>query len=135
MRRLALCSLLAIVAVSEAAPAQAWKPIGRTKRDNIDLFVQTASVKRGGDTVTAMVLSRFAPMWDPGRKDTIRAITTLVTFNCKLDKVAVKETVYYVDFDKKKVKERRKPGKPGYGGIASAAFEMVRDHLCLRVAK
>jgi hypothetical protein len=135
MRRLALCSLLAIAGFSAAAEAQVWKPIGRTKRDSVDVFIQTRSVKRAGDTVTALALTRFRPQWDPGRKDTIRAITTLVTFNCRLDKVVVKETIWYVDFDKKRIADRRKLARPGYGAVASAAFELVRDDLCPRVTK
>lgn len=136
MRRLALLALVAILARPDSAAAQQWKPIGKTVRDGTTLLVKATSIKRGGDTVTALVLARFAKAaWDPTRKDSLRALTTLVTFNCKLDKVVVKETVYFIDFDRNRISERRVPKKPGYGVVMSASFEMARDFLCAPPAK
>jgi hypothetical protein len=136
MRRLLLLSLLAIVALPAAASAQQWTPIGKTKRDGSALFVQARSIKRGGDTVTALILTRFAsPAYDPLRKDSLRALTTLATFNCKLDKVAVKQNTFFSNFDRNKVSERRTVKKPGYGPVFGAAFELARDHLCPAVKK
>ena len=136
MRRLVLFVVLAIVALPVAAPAQQWKPIGKTQRDRSAIFVQPKSIRRGGDTVTALVLTRFAAAaWDPVRKDSLRALTTLVTFNCRLDKVVVKESVYFINFDRNRVAERRVPKQPGYGAVFGAVFSIVRDSLCARPVK
>src|ERR1700754_2295768 len=91
MRRFVRFALLAIVlGAPPALAAQQWKPIGKTTRDGSEMFVRVSSVKRGGDTVTALILTRFASAtWNPVTKDSLRALTTLVTFNCKLEKVVV----------------------------------------------
>ena len=123
-----LFALLFLPAVGEA---QQWTPIGKTSRDSSALFVRQSSVKRGGDTVTALILTRLAsPTYDPARKDTIRAMTILATFNCKLDKVAVKETIYYGNFDRNRIITRSKPKTPGYGAVFGAAFPIVAKYLC-----
>jgi hypothetical protein len=134
MRRFAQFVVLAAALVAPmAAQAQAWKPIGKTTRDGSEMFVRQTSIKRGGDTVTALILTRFAsPTWDPTRKDTLRALTTLVTFNCKLEKVLVRESVYYVNFDRNRVSSRSKPKVPGYGAVFGAAYPIAYAHLCPR---
>ena len=128
---------IVVLAISLAAPAvaaaQQWKPIGRTTRDGSEMFVRTSSIRRGGDTVTALILTRFAaPTWDPVRKDSLRALTTLATFNCRTEKVAVKESVYYINIDRNRVAERRKPKLPGYQAVFGAAFPIAHAYLCAK---
>src|SRR3954462_13966397 len=120
-------TLLAAIVCPIAASAQQWKSLGKTKRDSTEVFVR--SIKRGGDTVTATVLARFATPAIDG-KDTLRAQTTVATFNCKVEKVAVKETTYYVNFDKKRVAEHRGVKKPGYGPVLGAVFDAAYKYLC-----
>ena len=127
----------ALIAIALAAPAtlaaQQWKPIGKTTRDGSEMFVRTSSIKRGGDTVTALILTRFAtPTWNPVKKDSLKALTTLVTFDCKLEKVVVKESVYYIDFDKNRISERRKPKVPGYQAVFGAAYPIAYANLCAK---
>jgi hypothetical protein len=122
--------MLALLAVPSVALAQ-WTPVGKTTRDGSALFVRQSSIRRGGDTVTALVLTRFAqPTFDPVRKDTLRALTTMATFDCKREKVKVTESVYYVNFDKNRVASRNRPKTPGWGAVFGAAFPIVYEHLC-----
>lgn len=134
MRRFARFVVLAIgLGVPAAAAAQQWKPIGKTTRDGSEMFVKTGSVTRAGDTVTALILTRFASAtWDPVKKDSLRALTTLVTFNCKIEKVVVKESIYYVDFDRNRVSQRRKPKVPGYQAVFGAAYPIAYANLCAK---
>ena len=53
MRRLAM---LALMVLPSAALAQ-WTPVGKTTRDGSALFVKQSSIRRAGDTVTALVLT------------------------------------------------------------------------------
>ena len=118
---------------SSVAGAQQWKPIGRTTRDGSAMFVRPSSIKRGGDTVTALILTRFASTtWNPVTKDSLRALTTLVTFDCKAEKVIVRESVYYVDFDRNRVSERRKPKIPAYQAVFGAAYPIAYANLCAK---
>jgi hypothetical protein len=133
MRRFFLLTVLAVLALPADAPAQQpWKPLGKTEREGTALFVRTSSIKRGGDTVTALILTRLAvPQYVPERKDSVRAITLVATFNCKLNKVAIKESIKYFNFDQKRVAARSVPKIPGYGAVFGAAMPIVRDSLCL----
>jgi hypothetical protein len=122
--------MLALMVLPSAALAQ-WTPVGKTTRDGSALFVKQSSIRRAGDTVTALVLTRFAqPTFDPVRKDTLRALTTMATFDCKKEKVKVTESVYYVNFDRNRVASRSKPKTPGWGAVFGAAYPIVYEHLC-----
>ncbi|HET9425632.1 MAG TPA: surface-adhesin E family protein [Gemmatimonadaceae bacterium] len=134
MRRFVRFVVLAIaLGLPATAAAQQWKPIGRTTRDGSEMFVKASSIRRGGDTVTALILTRFAtPTWNPVTKDSLRALTTLVTFDCGREKVVVKESVYYVDFDRNRVSERRKPKVPGYQAVFGAAYPIAYASLCAK---
>jgi hypothetical protein len=113
------------------AEAQQWTPIGKTLKDSSALFVRKSSIRRAGDSVTALVLTRIAtPTYDAAHRDSIRAMTMLTTFKCKEDKVVVKETIYYANFDKGRVLDRRKPKIPGYQPVFGAAFPIVERYLC-----
>src|SRR3954471_21740650 len=102
-------ALLAVCLLPAVADAQQWTPIGKTLKDSSALFVKKTSIKRAGDSVTALILTRFAaPTWDPVRKDTLRAMTILATFKCREEQVLVKESIYYANFDKARIVERRK---------------------------
>lgn len=134
MRRFVRFATLAIALHAPATlMAQQWKPIGKTARDGSEMFVRPSSIKRGGDTVTALILTRFASTtWNPVTKDSLRAMSTLVTFDCRKEKVVVKETVYYVNFDRNLVSERRKPKVPGYQAVFGAAYPIAYANLCAK---
>jgi hypothetical protein len=134
MRRFARIVVLAAgFGSSTAAGAQQWKPIGKTTRDGSAMFVRPSSIKRGGDTVTALILTRFAAAtFNPVTRDSLRALTTLATFNCRTEQVIVKESVYYIDFDRNRVSERRKAKIPAYQAVFGAAFPIAYANLCAK---
>lgn len=134
MRRFVRFAVLAIaLGVPATLAAQQWKPIGKTTRDGSAMFVRASSIKRGGDSVTALILTRFAATtFNPVTKDSLRAMTTLVTFDCKAERVVVKETVYFVNFDRNRVSERRKPKVPGYQAVFGAAYPIAYANLCAK---
>jgi hypothetical protein len=129
MRRFAL--LAAMVAAPASVSAQQWKPIGKTTRDGSEMFVRESSVTRGGDTVAALILTRFAsPAFDPVQKDTLRALTTQVVFDCRKEKVKVTESVYYANFDRNRVSRRSKPKIPAWQAVFGAAYPIAYANLC-----
>lgn len=127
IRRIALVALLSAPAVVRA---QQWTPIAKT-RDSTAIFVKTSSVKRGGDTVAVLILARYTPAnFIPSGKDTVRAMTTQVTFDCTKEKVKVNESVMFSNFDRNRIVNRRKPRTPGYGAVFGASMPQVYAHVC-----
>jgi hypothetical protein len=128
MRRFVRCALLASgLVVPVALRAQEWKPIGTTTRDTTQVFVKSATVKRGGDTVSAQLLMRFP---SPQTKDRLRAMTKSLVFNCKTEQMLVRETVTYTDFDRKRGMNRTVSKIPGWGAVFSPAYVMAYANLC-----
>src|SRR5215212_8128978 len=92
MRRLTLFLLIAVPAI---ASAQQWTPVGKT-REGTEIFVKQSSIKRMGDTVHVLILARYAPAnYIPDKKDTIRAVTTLATFDCAKERVRANESAMF----------------------------------------
>jgi hypothetical protein len=127
MRRFALILLIAAPAV---ASAQQWTPVGKT-REGTEIFVRPSSIKRAGDTVSVLILARYAPanFYAVG-KDTVRAVTTMATFDCAREKVMVTETATFSNFDRNRVVNRRKPKVPGYQAVFGGSMPQVHAHLC-----
>lgn len=121
----------AVFASGMAAPAslaaQEWKAIGTTTKDTTQVFVKSATVKRGGDTVSAQLLLRFP---SPQTPDRLRAMTKTLVFNCKTEKMLVRETVTYTDFDRKRIVARNVSKIPGWGAVFSPAYVMAYANLC-----
>src|ERR1043165_3664121 len=106
-------TLLLLIAVPAAASAQ-WTTIGKT-REGTEIFVKSASIKRGGDTVVVDILARYLPAnYIVTGRDTVRAMMTHAVFDCSKEKVKVLESGTWSNFDKNKVINRRKPQVPGY---------------------
>ena len=115
-----------------AASAQQWTAIATT-RDNTAILVKPSSIKRNGDTVSVLVLARYAPAnFLSEGKDTVRALTTFVTFDCAREKVKVNETVKFANFDRSRIVSRRKPKTPGYGAVFGASMPQVYAHVCAK---
>ena len=127
MRRLAQLLLIAAPAV---ASAQQWTPVGKT-REGTEIFVKPSSIKRVGDTVNVLILARYAPAnYIPEKKDTIRAITTLATFDCAKERVRVNESAMFSNFARNRVVNRSKPRIPGFQAVFGGSMPQVYAHVC-----
>lgn len=134
MRRLALVLLAALAPA--ALEAQQWKSIGTVASSGSEIFVRLSSVARAGDSVTALVLVRYREaQYVAAAKDSMRAVTTLVTMKCPVSRMVVKETIFYSDFDRGRVVRRSKPKVPGYQTVMGPTMPRVRDYLCPAVGK
>ena len=126
MRRLALLLLFAFPAIAEAQ----WTPVGKT-REGTEIFVKTASIKRGGDTVRTDILVRYIPAnFIVTGRDTVRAMTTVAIFDCSKEKVKVMESATFSNFDRNRVINRRKPQVPGYQAVFGGSMPQVYAHVC-----
>jgi hypothetical protein len=127
MRRL---TLLLLVALPALASAQQWTSVGKT-REGTEILVKPSSIKRVGDTVNVLILARYLPAnFIPEGKDTVRAITTFVTFDCGREKVRVNETAMFSNFDRNRVVNRRKPKVPGFQAVFGGSMPQVYAHVC-----
>jgi hypothetical protein len=126
-RRIALVALLSAPTVVQA---QQWTPVGKT-RDSTAIFFKPSSITRAGDTVTVLVLARYAPsnVIAEGR-DTVRAVTMWSTFDCSKEKVKTTETVKFSNFDRNRVVTRSKPKLPGYQVVFGGTMPLVYPHVC-----
>ena len=106
-----------------------WKAIGRTSSGNA-VFVQTRSVKKAGDLVSANVRVVFT---EPvkGAKGTFASYRTSATFNCAKKSLAAKENEYYADARGTKVIDRSVNKMPGFGPALGGSLGAVAlNHLC-----
>jgi hypothetical protein len=122
MRRFILTIALGALAPSVAA-AQSWKEIGKTRANSV-VLVDTKSIRRGGDTVTVTMRSKFAE--PDGEK--VTATRTIATFNCTTQKVAVKANYSYSGT---RLVRKSVPKIPGYGVVLGGSLTGVAfDYLC-----
>lgn len=126
MRRL----ILALLLIAPSMASAQWTPVGKT-REGTEIFVKSASIKRGGDTVIVDILARYMPAnYIVSGRDTTRAVTTHSIFDCSKEKVKVMETATFSNFDKNKVISRRKPKVPGYQAVFGGSMPQVYEHVC-----
>jgi hypothetical protein len=133
MRRVAL--IAAMAAAPGVLSAQQWTAVGKT-REGTEIFVSPKSIKRGGDTVTVQILARYVPanFYREG-SDTVRAVTTVATFDCAKEKVKVTETAFFANFDRNRVVKRSKPKVPGYQAVFGGSMPQVYAYVCPRKKK
>ena len=130
-----LLGIATLVSIS-FAPASpqargAWRAIGTTSAGNA-VFVDSRSVKRTGDLVTANVRVVFT---EPvrGAKGTFASYRTSATFNCAKKSLAAKENVYYADAKSTKVIDRSVNKIPGFGpALGGSLGDVALRHLCAR---
>jgi hypothetical protein len=112
-----------VVTVPAAASAQSWKEIGKTASNSV-VLIDTKSVKRMKDTVTATMRARFAVPDGEG----ITGNRTIATFNCAKGTVAVKENDSYQG---DRVVRRSIPKIPGYGVVFGGSLTGIAfNYLC-----
>ena len=127
MRRFVLPFLIIAPAV---ASAQQWTPVGKT-REGTEIFVKSSSIKRAGDTVSVLILARYARAnFIPEGRDTVRAVTISASFDCAKEKVKTTETVRFSNFDRGRVVSRSKPKTPGFQAVFGGSMPQVYAHVC-----
>jgi hypothetical protein len=112
-------------------PQGTWKAIGTTSAGNA-VYVDTRSVKRSGDLVTAKVRVVFT---EPvkGAKGTFASYRTTATFNCTKKSLAASENVYYADAKGTKVIDRSVNKIPGFGpALGGSLGDVALKHFCSR---
>jgi hypothetical protein len=121
--RLLTATLLIVAARPARSSAQAWKEIGKTTSNTV-VLVDTKSIKRGGDTVTATLRARFAKPDGDG----VTGARVIATFDCAKGKVAVKENDSYKGTS---VVRRSIPKTPGYGVVFGGSLTgIASNYLC-----
>lgn len=136
VRRAALaaaCLAPAIVGCARAATAQGrWQEIGTTSAGN-PVFVAPRSISKAGNgIITATLRVTFTkPVATPKGPLTSSRVTAM--FDCHAKRVAVKESVLFLDEKRNKVYERKVVGIPGYGTVILGTLPDVgMKHLCPR---
>lgn len=128
MRAIVVAVVVACVALPARASAQTWKEIGKTTSNTV-VLVDTKSVKRGGDTVTATLRARFAEPDGEG----VTGGRMVATFNCSNGKVAVKENDSYKGA---RIVRRSIPKAPGYGVVFGGSLTGIAySYLCPKPKK
>lgn len=125
-----LCTAFALTLLAATAEAQGrWKAIGSTSSGN-PVYVDTRTVKRSGDLVTADVRVVFAtPV--KAAKGTWASSRTSATFDCARKSLAAKENVFYADARGTKVTERKVNKQPGFGSVIGGSLgDVALKHLC-----
>jgi hypothetical protein len=125
----ATLALAALVAAPLAARAQALVPIGTTATGN-PVLLESKSVRRAGDTVTATVRVKFGkPVRTP--QGEVRSSRTIARWHCGTRQVAVRENWYFVDEAGRTVSSHRTVGIPGFATTIGGSMTAVAlDHLC-----
>jgi hypothetical protein len=112
-----------LLVIPATARAQSWKEVGKTPSKTV-VSVDTKSVKRGGDTVMAVMRARFA---EPNG-DGVTSMKTTLTFNCATEKYLVRENISYAGT---RVAKKSVPAKPGYGVVfGGSAAAVAYAYLC-----
>lgn len=121
--RVVMIAAAAALLAPAATRAQSWKEIGKTASNTV-VSIDTKSVKRGGDTVMAVMRARLA---EPNG-DGVTSLKTTLTFNCATEKYLVRENDSYAGT---KLLKKSVPTKPGYGVVfGGSATAVAFDYLC-----
>ncbi|MCU0625655.1 MAG: hypothetical protein MUF21_04090 [Gemmatimonadaceae bacterium] len=118
--------------IALAAPplaAQARTPIGTTANGN-PVLLESRSVTRSGDTVTAAVRVTFAKaVRTPGGE--VRSSRTILRVACTPKQVAILENWYFTDPAGTVESSHRKVGAPGFStAIGGSMTAVAMGHLC-----
>lgn len=122
--------LLALALLSLIAAQASWKSAGTTNTGN-PVFIDTRSVKRqASGIIKATIRVKFTEpvktptgLWTSSR--------TYGLFDCKAEKVAATETIYYLDEAKGRIADRRPIKIPGYGVVfPGTASDVALKYIC-----
>ena len=129
MRRLAIALLLALPL--HPAEGQALKDIGRTSAGT-PVFLETRSVRRDGDIVTATVRVRLVPPLK-GAQGALRSSRTTGMYDCRNRTAATRESWYFLDDAGRKEGMHKVVKTPGFGTIFKGSLaDVAFAHLCAK---
>ncbi len=106
-----------------------WREIGKTSTGN-PVFVDPASIVRRDSTITGTFrVVYLTPVKTP--KGNITGARSTAMFLCKDKKVAVKESVLWIDEAAGTIYQRTAPRMPGFGPVWNTNFSGVAlEYLC-----
>lgn len=135
MRRTLLCTALVLSALmAPATHAQALRDIGKTSVGT-PVMLETKSVTRDGDIVTATVRVKLVPPLK-GAQGELRSSRTIAMYNCRARTVATKESWYYLDDTGRKEGMHKVVKVPGFGTVFKGSLaDVALAHLCAPNAK
>jgi len=111
------------------AQAAGLKEIGTTSVGT-PVFLETKSVSRAGDVVTATVRVKLQPPIKNGAQE-LRSSRTIGMYDCAKQTVATKESWYFTDDAGRKEGMHRRVKIPGFGpAIKGSLADVALKHLC-----
>lgn len=129
MRRLTFA--LSLMLPMLRAEGQPLKDIGRTSAGT-PVFLETRSVKREGDIVTATVRVRLVPPIK-GTQGELRSSRTIGMYDCRKRTAATRESWYYLDDAGRKEGMHKVVKTPGFGTIFKGSLaDVAFAHLCAK---
>jgi hypothetical protein len=122
-------ALGAALTVAPDLPAQALKAIGTTSAGT-PVMLETKSVSRTGDIVTATVRVALAPPLKSAEGE-LKSSRTIAMYDCAKRTVATKESWYYLDEAGRKVGMHKVVKVPGYGPVFKGSLaDVAMTYLC-----
>ena len=109
--------------------AQALREIGKTSVGT-PVMLETRSVKRAGEIVTATVRVKLVPPLK-GAQGELRSSRTIAMYDCAKRSVATKESWYYLDEAGRKEGMHKVIKTPGFGAVFKGSLaDVAMLHLC-----
>lgn len=122
-------SLALLLIAATSLPAQSLRDIGATSVGT-PVFLETKSVRRDGDVVTATVRVKLAPPLK-GPLGALRSSRTVAMYDCRKRTVATKESWYFLDDAGRKEGMHKVVKVPGFGTIFKGSLaDVAFAHLC-----
>lgn len=115
--------------IAHGQSGSALREIGKTSVGT-PVFLETKSVSRAGDVVTATVRVKLQPPIRNGAQE-LRSSRTIGMYDCVKQTVATKESWYFTDDAGRKEGMHRVVKLPGFGpAIKGSLADVVLKHLC-----
>ena len=125
----AALALVASVAASSAAHAQATETIGSTSAGT-PVYVETKSVSKADGITTATLRVALAPPMKTANGDMV-LLRSIAMIDCAKQMTATKERWFYFDAKGNREARHDKPGMPGYGSpIKGSLADVAIKHFC-----
>lgn len=126
-----LAGQLLATSIEAQASGGALQEIGKTSVGT-PVFLETRSVAKAGDVVTATVRVKLVPPIKNGAQE-LRSSRTIGMYDCAKQTVATKESWYFTDDAGRKEGMHRTVKMPGFGpAIKGSLADVALKHLCTK---